>query len=169
MSSAMPNINLAAKLAEVIEKSRLITGHAPLSEAEVFKAADAWAEVLAGFTPAEVERAYRSLVRERRDRAPLQPAELLSVLRGERKAEARPAKPEAAPTPEACAHCDGIGFQFVIRRAMNLEYTSVRPCVCAAVVGPRSTFPLEPPEWHRDAAGYWRHTPSMFGNSGEAA
>jgi hypothetical protein len=161
---------LAAKLSEIIDRSRRITGHAALSEDDLIKAAEAWTDVLEGYQPEACERAYRALMRERDDRAPVQPVELLAFLRESRLRTPRPPLPADQADTVSCRHCDGVGYQIVLQQKYGREYTSARGCVCAACPqSQRSQAPLGPPDYERDARGYWHRTPSPFACDPEAA
>jgi hypothetical protein len=169
MKSESSDIALVSKIAEVIEKSRRIASAPSLDGDEIIKTADAWAEVLAGFTSADIERAYREVMPGYKGRTPLQPGDLLKSLRGGRES-ARKKSAEVLSDPVECPHCDGIGYQIVSETRYGREYTSSRGCSCAnCPPGQRQAHPLEPPKWLRDRRGYWSFASANFGLGDETA
>jgi hypothetical protein len=152
----VPESALLEALGAIIEKSRAITGHAPLRDSQLEAAVVAWAEILEDLPPEELEMCYRAVMRDRKLRTAVQPQELLEVWRT--RSRARGAPPVPLEATERCGLCDSTGYQLLEIYCPTLQwnYRAARSCNCSFTPTAQRREPRKPPEWLKGKDSVWR-------------
>jgi hypothetical protein len=155
-----------AALATMIQKVQIFSGY-PLYPADQLPFhVSTWFDAVSEVPVVELAAAFKRATGEWDFSKGFQPDAITRAWRANVNDRLR----EAAGQASECRHCDGIGYQIVVKWQYGREYTSARGCVCAACPpNARSETPLTEPEWHRDHRGYFRHAPSRFARTPEDA